>query len=536
MVAYLAAIGFLLVMASALANTDQQTEAESTPKFYVKEIVVEGENPISDRKMKSLLQGYKNKQMDIEELQKAASEVEQLFATSGYNFYRATLPPQQLDGGSVRVNVERAEISKVYVTGNQFFKTDNIKRSLPLVVPNASPNTQHIASAMLLAESNPAKELRVVFVKGEAPQSIDANITVTDRNPNELYFWANNSGSRRTTEPRMGGQYHHRNLWGHDHQLSLSYSFSPEETSEVRQYGVNYKIPIYPLRGMIGAFYSKSDADTGRVADVFDVSGAGETVGLSYTHYLDKRGEYQSRLKVGVLDKLFESNVLFRDADIGTDVRSRPAFVEYINRYDRENWTFNGTVTHFTNMSSGLFNDDESYGNAAAGAGANWSKQTLSARLNYRISRDWRARISAYAQTTSDVLISGEKFGLGGALGSAGPRGFYEREVSTDKGAKASVEFIRDFSTRRMQIGAFADVGWGRENNPQIGEAPKESLSSIGLIYTWQIRPTLRFTADYGYVLSGINQEFSDDLTDDGDSRLHVSLQYTPRWPFGGDQ
>ena len=270
-----------------------------------------------------------------------------------------------------------------------------------------------------------------------------------------------------------------------------------------------------------------------RVADVFDVSGAGETIGVAYTHYLGKRGTYQDRLKVGVTDKMFDSDLIFESTNLGSDVRSRPITIEYISRYDKANWLVNAVLSHASNLSGGSFNDDASYQAARAGSDSDWSKQELSLRFDWRISQSWRARFLGFAQTSSDSLIPGEKFGMGGALGDLGPRGFYEREVTVDKGYKGSFELTRSFVTRRMQLGVFLDVATGDQNNPQVGESPDETLSSVGLAYRWNIRSDLSLEADFGYVLDGIDQTFRSG-TDDGDSRLHLALKYYPSWPFGG--
>lgn len=531
-----ALIGILLLaLAPHMTSAADVNSALAAPQFVVEKFLVDGNNPLSARETNAILSAYEGRELTIEGLREAATELEKELALKGYNFYRAVLPPQELKNNSVLLQIRRLDIAKVVVTGNDYFSSQNIQRSLPLVASGRSPNTQQIANALLLAEDNPAKDVRVVFVKGDEPQTVDANIAVTDKNPNELFFWANNSGSRQTTRSRLGMQYHQRNLWGSDHQLALSYTVSPEETNELNQYGLNYRLPVYRTRGMFNAFYSRSDADTGRVADVFDISGAGETIGLGYTQYLGKRGNYQDRIKIGVTDKLFDSDILFERTDIGSDVRSRPAYLEYIARYDKDNWLLNGIVTYASNLSGGSFNDAESYSAARAGADHNWNKQELSLRFDYRWSRDWRSRIVAFAQTSSDALIPGEKFGLGGALGDLGPRGFYEREVTVDEGYKASFEVTRSFTTKRMQLGVFFDVATGDQNNPQVGEAAEETLSSIGLTYRWNIRADLNLEADYGYVLDGVDQEFGNG-TDDGDSRLHIALKYFPRWPFGGEK
>ncbi|MEM7359863.1 MAG: POTRA domain-containing protein [Pseudomonadota bacterium] len=526
----------LLLSTAAQANTNNdEAAAEKSPSFLVSNIVIEGENPLSDSDTRQILSAYSDRQMTIETLREAATEVEKALALDGYNFYRANLPPQQLQDNVVRLQIQRIDIADVRVTGNQFFSGDNIQRSLPLVSAGRSPNTRKIASALILAEDNPAKDIRVVFVKGEQPQTVDANITVSDKNPNEMYFWANNAGSALTTRSRIGGQYHHRNLWGRDHQVALSYTISPEDSDELSQYGINYRVPVYGWRGMANVFYSRSDADTGRVADVFDISGAGETYGVGYTQYLNKTEDYQHRLGVDLIDKLFDSDILFDATNIGSDVRSRPLIIEYTGRLDRNNWLLTGVVSHATNLSGGSFNNDESYALSRAGADSDWSKQGLSLRLDYRWSRDWRSQVLLFAQSTSDLLISGEKFGMGGSLGDFGPRGFFEREVVVDEGYKASFELNRNFSTRRMQLGVFFDYATGDQNNPQAGESPEETLSSIGVSYKWGIRPDLSLDLDYGYVLDGVDQRFSDG-TDDGDSRLHVSLRYFPRWPWGGSK
>ncbi|NND81549.1 MAG: ShlB/FhaC/HecB family hemolysin secretion/activation protein [Gammaproteobacteria bacterium] len=515
-------------------SAQQSSAAESiSPGFTVRKFAVDGQNPISTKTTARILSSYLNREIDIEELRKAATEIEKELAKSGYNFYRAQLPPQTLQDGVVRIDIERINIADVTVTGNDYFTARNITRSLPLVAAGKSPNTQDIANALLLAEDNPAKDVRVVFVRGGDPQTVDANISVQDKNPNEFYLWANNAGSRLATDSRLGVQYHNRNLFDLDHQIALSYTVSPEELDELSQYGINYRIPNYSLRGMFNIFYSKSDADTGRVADVFDISGAGENIGVGYTQYLDKRGDYQHRLTVDVIDKLFDSNILFNSANIGEDVRSRPLTLEYISRLDFSNWLVNSTISYSSNLSGGSFNSDAAYGQVRAGAESDWDKLKLALRFDYRFSRDWRSNILLFAQQTSDALIPGEQMGLGGALGDLGPRGFFEREVTVDKGLKGTLEVARDFPTKRMQLGAFLDFASGDVINPQVGESPDESLSSVGLTARWSPRADLSLKFDYGYILDGVDQTFTPEASDDGDSRLHLSVSWYPAWPWG---
>lgn len=523
----------VLIASPVYAQINVNADTASVDVFQVNTIQIEGYSPVDKGRLESKLDEYEGRMLTIQDLREAATEIENEFALSGYNFYRVTLPPQTLKDGVVTLNIAAISIDDVVVIGNRYFSARNIKTSLPLIKSGESPNTQKIASALLLAEENPAKELRVIFVKGSQPETVNANISVNDSNPNELYVWANNAGSKSDSRARVGVQYHNRNLWGYDHQLSLSYTLSPQDTDELKQYGLNYQIPVYRTQGMVHGFYSKSNADNGRVADVFDVSGAGETWGVGYTQYLRKRQLYQHRLKLSLTDKFFDSDILFNSNDIGADVRARPIALDYIARFDYENWVVSANLTYSKNTSGGSFNDDQSYEAAQAGATSSWDKQELYASVDYMFNRYWRSNFVLFAQNSSDVLIGGEKFGMGGALGDFGPRGFYEREVSVDKGTKASLSFYRSFPTKRLELGVFYDYASGDRTNPQVGESPSEDLSSIGLTARWNVRSNMILEANYGYVLDGVNQEFNSEATDDGDSRFHLSFKYFPKWPFG---
>ncbi len=527
---------FLFFLALLVSSSARANDSTIATQFRVSGFQIVGDNPLSKSATNEVLNAFLDRPIGIEQLREAATEVDKLLARKGYNFLRTSLPPQELRDNVVRLEIAKVSISEVSVIGNEFFSDQNIQRSLPLVSQGNSPNTQRIASALLLAEDNPAKDVRVIFVKGAEPRTVDANITVRDQNPNEFFAWANNAGSRQTSRSRFGLQYHNRNLWGRDHQLALSFSTSPENPDELQQYGLNYRLPLFRLRGMANFFYSQSNADTGRVADVFDISGAGEIVGLGYRQYLSKRTNYQHRLGVQVTDKLFDSDILFASENIGDDVRSRPLEIDYTARYDNGRWLVNGVISAASNLGGGQFNDDQSYQNARAGASSNWTKQNLTLRTDYRINRNWRARWFLFAQNSSDALIPGEKFGFGGSLGNPGPRGFLEREVTVDKGFKTSFELIRSFAGNKFNVAAFTDYADGSQNNPQVGEVADETLVSVGASFRWNIRRDLTLGVEYGYIVDGIDQRFGNAGSDDGDDRWHISLRYFPRWPFAGSR
>ena len=107
--------------------------------------------------------------------------------------------------------------------------------------------------------------------------------------------------------------------------------------------------------------------------------------------------------------------------------------------------------------------------------------------LNYTrlLPSDFQGRLQFFGQTTSDALVPGEQFGLGGA---DNVRGFFEREITNDWGNRMTVELtspdlaaMADWKSLRARVAAFYDWGHVRRNDPQPGDTVSESISSAGM-------------------------------------------------------
>jgi len=496
--------------------------------FDVSKFTLVGDNPLSKKKTGVFFDKYTNSQFDISKLQELATEFEDLLVEEGFNFYQVILPPQKLQSGEITFELRPINVNKITVTGNKRFSRENILASLPSLVLGNSPNTLDISQDMVLAQSSPAKKIKLSFEKSDDLESIDARVAVQERQFDDYYLWLNNSGSELSTKTRLGFQANHRNLFDKDHQLSASFSVSPEDSSKVSQYGLSYLMPIYKYNGLFSAFYSKSSADTGVFQEVFDISGAGEVFGLGYKYYLSKSPTFQGDINVQLIDKLLDSDIDFQGENIGQDIRSRLVSINYGGQFKKNKLAIRFGIGGSLNLSGGSFNDDESYAATRVGADASWKKFNLTSQLSYKLNNNWNTNLSFFAQHSDEPLVSGEQFGLGGSLGAFGPRGFEEREVSLDKGYKASLEITRTIPKYKLEIGGFYDYGTGTRLNPQAGETDSESLSSTGIISRWVIGKGVRLDAQYGYVLNGFAEGTSGSK--DGDSKLHFTVQYLPDW------
>jgi len=250
-------VSFFTMVTAGAAVADDTGVMPATNRqiqFQVTGFELDGDAPLSARKVRRVLQPYTGQHEGIERLREAAAALEKLFQKRGFSLYRVTVPPQKLTDGVVRLKINRMVVGSITTTGNQWFSPENILASLPQLKKGGSPNTHTLSRALGVANFNTAKRSQLLFSRGTDAGTVDAEVAVRDGNPQQTYAWLNNTGTRQTTRSRLGLGYQHRNLFGRDHQLSLTYTTSPEDFDKVKQYGAVYRLPVYSWTGMF-SFY-----------------------------------------------------------------------------------------------------------------------------------------------------------------------------------------------------------------------------------------------------------------------------------------
>ncbi|MGI9315828.1 MAG: ShlB/FhaC/HecB family hemolysin secretion/activation protein [bacterium] len=507
-----------IVLALFLFNLMNSAAAEV--QFTVDGFIIEGNNPISESETNAVLKPYTGVHNGIEKLRQAATALEAEINQKGYDFHRVTLPPQVLESGVVTLEIRHLIVGEISTSGNKHFSDSNLVRSLPQLKQGKTPNTHALSRALAVANFNTAKRTRLTFGRGDQEDTLDARIEVRDRTPQQVYAWLNNTGTEESTRSRIGVGYQHRNLFDRDHNLTATYTTSPEEPDKVEQYGLNYQIPVYPLTATVGLFYVDSNVDSGRVADAFDVAGTGETAGIRYSQVLNKIGTLRQRAYIDVIDKLFDNEVEFFGSEIGIDVRSRPLTAAWQLEWEIPDSSGHLNLSFSSNLNGGSFNNETAYALSRIGAPQDWQAIRLNAAQDVYLPKQWQLSFGLQGQYTEDPLISGEQLGLGGTYG---PRGFEEREIGVDRGWNLKVQLWTPPTRDGLQFGSFIDYGTGTLLNPQPGEVDSRDLTSIGLSAKWQWQNRLVAAIDVGHVVEGLDEP---TLTQDGDNQVHVSLVY----------
>ncbi len=519
----------LLAMALAVAISPALAQAPAAPLtpapapvFSIRGFQVTGENPLGDGETSRILAPYLRANATMDTLQQATSALETALRDKGYGLHRVALPPQEV-GETVRLEIVKFTISKVTIEGNEIYDEQNIRRSLPELQEGQTPNFKRLAIQTAIANENPNKQVQLGIREADEPDKIDAAITVRENRPWTFGVSASNAGSESSGQDRVTVSGGHTNLFNRDHQFVGAYTTSLERMSDVKQLGLSYKLPLYELGGVVGASYTNSDV-VGNFG-AFTSTGAGHTLGLSYTMYLPPDGGRRSYVTLGLEDKVFDASRINDIVVPGQlDRRSRPLVLGYTARTESDTSVWGYNLDLAVNTGGGANNDLVSYQSEDPRITTiRWKALRGGISYTMPLAQTWLLSARAAYQYSPDVLISGEQFGLGGQASVRGTR--IERPVSGDKGISGTVEVTTPEVLPGLRFLGFVDAGWVGNNQPNGANKPSnDRLSSAGLGLRWANGP-FAVSADYGRLLTGsrVPQAINSASPQKGDDRFYVN-------------
>ncbi len=518
----------LLVAAPAAAQSQPAQTAlppmsnPTKPVFTIRGFEISGENPLASGETSTVLAPFLRTDASMETLQKATAALEGALKARGFALHRVVLPPQEV-GEAVKLTIVKFVLGKITIEGLKQYDEANIRASLPELKEGTAPNFRTLAVQTTIANESAGKQLQIALKESDEADQIDARVVVTESKPWSFSTSLANTGSRATGRDRLTFAGAHANLFNLDHQLSGAYTTSIERPSDVQQFGANYRVPLYQLGAVLGASYTRSTVvgDFGALKS----TGAGQTMGLSYSHYLPPEGGFRSFITLGLDDKRFDVTKI-GGVPVPTQQvrRSRPLQLGYSARVESDSAVWGAGADVATNLSGGSGNNLLAY--QSEDPRISKARFTvLRANANYlsSVGAGWLLTLKGQAQYSADALISGEQFGIGGA---SSIRGTSERPISADRGLLASMEVSTPDLLPGLRMLGFVDAGWLRNNNPNATNKPaSDHLASVGLGLRYSAG-TVGFSAEWGRIVSGsvLANAANPALPKAGDNKFHLSL------------
>jgi hemolysin activation/secretion protein len=491
----------------------------------INEFVVTGNTLLPPETLNAALAPFKGDRT-MDELKQAAQAVQALYRDAGYGAVIAYVPEQSGAPGQATIAVLEGRISRVEVIGNSQFTTDNVRRSLPALKVGSTPQVRLLDTQIRLANENPAKRVALTLEPGQQAGEVDARVMVVEQSPSLWTVAVDNSGNDSTGMLRGYVRYQQAGLWDLDHVLSLQLGTSLTEPASAVSVGGNYRIPMYEHGMIADIFAAYSDANAGSsftAAGLLNFNGSGEVLGVLLTKYLDRMGEFDPQLGLGLDLRLFLNNCDIQGlpagacGSAGESVTVNPLSIAYSAQKGGKNPA--GFSVGFS-QNLGIAGPNGSAANfdaVRAGAPKYYNLLRVAGNAALSLPSQWQLQGRLSGQLTGDALIPGEQFGIAGA---STVRGYIEREVIGDRGVVGSVELyapalLEPFGAQQaiLQGLAFVDAGkvWNHLDTPCVGTSSNCPLASVGLGVRTALR-ALQLRLDVAYALKDGNSTTAGDI------------------------
>lgn len=517
----------------AAANTQATaTETPSTApqkeqvRFDIWEFQVEGNTVLDDKLVERSVYWFMGKSKTVDDVDAASVALQTLYKDNGYPTVLVDIPQQDVSSGIVRLKVIEGKVDRLRISGSRYFSLAKIRETVPSLAVGEVPHLPTVQEQLQnLNASNKDLKVTPIFRPGRQPGTVSVELRVKDHHPVHASLEFNGRNSFGTTRTRLIANVSYANLWLKNHDASLTYQTSPQDTEEVRVLVGSYLMPIGIDHSDRLAIYAvRSDSETGVASGgALSVVGKGNILGARYVKPLKGESRYIHSIVFGFDFKDFDESVGLDDgSSLVTPIDYSMFSIDYnaTSISDSNLLTFSGGVK-FAPRAVG--NDPEEFENKRFQANPNFSILNLRFSNEYRFDNGMKLIGVLAGQYSGQPLISNEQFSAGGA---ESVRGYYESQVLADDAVRASIEYQtmnfdyflkKGFAAAHLRV--FYDVAGTKIYEALPDTDVSQQLSGTGIGMQLSTRENFDLVLDIGAPLKDNGE------VESGDVRAHFSIR-----------
>nr|MBI1228769.1 hypothetical protein [Cytophagales bacterium] len=447
-------------------------------KFMLNSLELSGNTVFSSEELEKVYTGFLDKEISVDDVYKIADHITQYYRKRGFILARASVPPQEIDAGVVKISVAEGYIQNIHIEG----KTDKIghvARGIIEKIDTRKPfNSIQLEKKLLFLNKISGLKAVGVLQPVKNPENahegaVDLSIVFQEVKPSYVIS-ADNNGSNYVGPWQGGISARVPNLLAVNGNTDLAFFMTPQ-TEELTYASVEKTIPLLSngLSMEAGARFSRSEP--GGSLNQIDLKSRYISVftGLSYPLFLTRKGnldvfsmfEYNNSESDILGTRFFDDNLRIIRAGLrGSHAHSKSGQI-------KGEITLSQGVDILGTRESGSIDLSRAQG------------RTDFTKIDAQVTHDFFAteflavKTEIAGQFSFSPLLSSEEFGFGGSnIG----RGYNNSEITGDNGINLSLEasYYRWANYKEAFVPAvvpfaFYDFGkvWNRDDdtNPESG-------------------------------------------------------------------
>lgn len=501
------------------AQTSEQSQVITKPAtLTISEYQISGNTLLDARDIERTLEPFLGPGQEVSSIEKAAKKIERLYKDKGYPTVFVNIPEQDIRAGIVKMSVVEGKVQRVRISGAEYYTLSGIRNELSAVQEGKTPYFPEFQQQLAKVNAR-SQHLKVtpILKPGKAPGSVEIELKVKDELPWVNQLTANNLNSANTTRARVEFNTAYNNLWQKDHGISFQYQTSPENTDEVKIWGLTYLVPIYQQQ-RLAAYFVDSDSQVASLGGqtAFTALGKGKIYGLRYIIPLKPFSEKSTFNYLHSFTLDFDYKDFADTLEIAGDkTKNQPDLRQNLAPVAYGLWGFDYDVTFLqskgnTRLGFGTrwgirgLNDDKEFDAKRPGAEPNFAYSSLSAQYARDVFGGWQVRLRAKTQLTDSLLIGNEQFSIGG---NETVRGYFQSETLGDTGIYAQSELRSPALLKgKKWLGdlrglVFIDAGEAKIKSPLPEQISRVTLASAGVGMRMKLLGDGALSVDAGHTL-----------------------------------
>ena len=455
-----------------------KSSADPTPLFVLRKVSLSGAQAIAPDTLAHAYQSYFGKKVSQADLAAMAEAISEAYRAQGFHLSRAIVPPQDVTGNHIRVQVIEGAIAELVVKG-EGAETFGVRAALQPVLAEHPARLDTLQRQLLLLSDRPG--LRIIDTQLEEIGTATGRFRlIVQVQTWRIYLSAalDNLGSASVGPWQAYSTVAFNSLAVAGDMLAINLSTVPTDPSELKFARIAYDAPIGTDGIRIGgsAFHSDvSPADDRRQFDTRTRTDSAELRG-SVVPFKSQMQALTLTLSAAITEASSDDvfGAIYRD-----HVRTLGLSADY-----RLQDNFKGTNYLTVGFRQGLnvlgaSQDGDDFLSRDGASGQFSVVNAWFTRLQ-TINDAWSVKLAGAGQFASAPMLLSQQFYLGGAFFG---RGYGGGEISGDNGIAGSMEIRFDQTMNfaylsRYQLYGFLDTGavW----NYGAGLPDGVSLASVG--------------------------------------------------------
>ncbi len=470
-------------------------------KFKLNRVEFGDSSFISRSELSAISSRYVGREVDLSALYEIVAAINAIYVERGIITALATLPPQKIKGGLVKIKLTEGKLARSLVEGAKTLSPEYVTSRIDLPAGVVLDPHDLNRKITYFNRTNSA-QIRALLQPGSSFGLTDIQYAVFEPAANTLQIYADNEGVESTGEYQIGGFFRRYGLLGMDDRLTV-FATNARKTPNVN---VAYNFPVDSIGSRLGVSYSRGAMAIvdGPFVDL-SVEGKSQSGSLNYTRPVHVTSDWLVQASMSA--SVGESLTTYSDVDVtDTDTIDVAPGLSITYTRDRLTLQFAPSIA-FVHSREKILQDTRNLP-LFKGYGAVLFGMRYGLSLHSDFSWQW---------TGAELIPGGQLFQVGGPTTV---RGYPSNAAAGDSGYLVNLELHRSLEEWREGLDVFAFVDQGGVFSTEPNFRP---LTSIGAGLDLRINELTRLEVS-------IARPINDIITDQDQFQLYGRFAVTPEW------